>query len=196
MKSNRIISWTLVLVVLVIIGWQLAGIGGAIGAALISFGLQKTIEDRSYSKNKKTLFSFVYVIAGVVLALVIAVPVTMLVYKAPLGDIINQTNPVVMNGSVGPNDGSAQSLTFYKTTSAKMVIKSNHPVTVCVLDQNGINALSKHQNYSCLNSEQKPTQVSSIYLYEFTETLNPGNYGVMVINSQATTTQFTITTSW
>ena len=60
------------MLVLVILGQRLAGIGGALGGALIAWGLSRTIRNPDYSKGKKILYSILYVAGGVVLAVIMA----------------------------------------------------------------------------------------------------------------------------
>lgn len=70
-KPKQTFSWVILYIVLLIFGQQLAGIGGAMGGAFIAFGLNKVIQNQNYSINKKFLYSILYIIGGIVMALII-----------------------------------------------------------------------------------------------------------------------------
>ncbi len=79
MKSKKPMVWLIVYIVLIVVGQQLAGVGGIIGGAFIAFGLNRAIRNPAYSKGKKILFSVLYAIGGVAIALVIALLLTLVI---------------------------------------------------------------------------------------------------------------------
>ncbi|MBM3232955.1 hypothetical protein FJZ18_02185 [Candidatus Pacearchaeota archaeon] len=64
-------GWWILYLTLFIIGQQLAGLGGIIGAAIIAFGIHRTIRNPNYSRGKKILFIVLYIIGGLVVAILI-----------------------------------------------------------------------------------------------------------------------------
>lgn len=76
-EPKKPLNWMILYLALLVIGQQLAGIGGAIGGVFIAFGLNRVIRNPNYPKNKKILYSILYAIGGVVMALVIAFGLTL-----------------------------------------------------------------------------------------------------------------------
>lgn len=79
--KKKIFSWWGLSFLLVFLGYKLAGIGGAVGGAIISYGLQKTVKNGNYSKQKKIAFSVLYCVGGMAAALIIATTLTVAVQK-------------------------------------------------------------------------------------------------------------------
>lgn len=83
-KPKKPLNWMILDAALLIFGGKLAGIGGAIGGAFIAFGLNKVITNPNYPKSKKILYSILYTIGGVAMALIIATGLAFaLVYYFP-----------------------------------------------------------------------------------------------------------------
>lgn len=76
-KPKKSQGWMVLYIGLVIVGRQLAGIGGAIGGVFIAFGLNKVLRNPDYSKGKKVFYSILYSIGGIVMALAIGIALTL-----------------------------------------------------------------------------------------------------------------------
>jgi len=68
--------WSFLYLVLVIVGQQLAGIGGIVGAVIISFGIHRTCRNPDLSTTKKWIYSILYTIGGLIVAWIIVILLT------------------------------------------------------------------------------------------------------------------------
>ncbi len=76
-KSKKALNWMILYIALLIIGRELAGIGGAIGGIFIAFGLNRVIRNPNYTKNNKVLYSIFYSIGGIAISFFIALVLTL-----------------------------------------------------------------------------------------------------------------------
>ncbi len=60
----------------ILIGFKLAGVGGLLGGFIIVFGINRTIRNIDFSASKKIIYSVLYLVGGVVLALLVAFGLT------------------------------------------------------------------------------------------------------------------------
>jgi len=118
-KPKKPLNWMILYIALLVIGQQLAGIGGAIGGVFIAFGLNRVIRNPNYPKNKKILYSILYTVGGVAMALVIAFGLTLVLryYFPTIGQKSNieSTYQVPSNFSTYKNDNMEISALAYPT---------------------------------------------------------------------------------
>ncbi len=118
-KPKKPLNWMILYIALFVIGQQLAGIGGAIGGVFIAFGLNRVIRNPNYPKNKKILYSILYTIGGVAMALVIAFGLTLVLryYFPTIGQKSNieSTYQVPSNFSTYKNENMEISSLAYPT---------------------------------------------------------------------------------
>ncbi len=65
-------KWGYVYLVLVILGIRLAGIGGLVAGIFMAYGLSRVNRNALYTKSKKILYSILYVVVGVCIAIAIS----------------------------------------------------------------------------------------------------------------------------
>lgn len=65
-------KWGYVYLVLVILGIQLAGIGGLVAGIFMAYGLSRVNRNALYTKSKKILYSILYIVVGVCIAIAIS----------------------------------------------------------------------------------------------------------------------------
>lgn len=112
-------GWFFAAILFVIAGTKLAGIGGAIGAALMIEGLYRTFKNEKYSVAMKSVVSLAYVAGGVVIALLIAFALTFVLqkffgYGAPTTDVAKQ----VLNATNTEPVQSETAMTQEESTNA------------------------------------------------------------------------------
>lgn len=118
-KPKKPLNWMILYIALLVIGQKLAGIGGAIGGVFIAIGLNRVIRNPNYPKNKKILYSLLYTIGGIVMALVIATGLTFVLryYFPTIGQKSNieSTYKVPSNFSSYKNENMEISSLAYPT---------------------------------------------------------------------------------
>lgn len=118
-KPKKPMNWMILYIALSLIGQQLLGIGGAIGGVFIALGLNRVIRNPNYPKNKKILYSILYTVGGIAMALIIVRGLTLVfIYYFPtigLKPSIESTYQVPSNFSTYKNDNMEISALAYPT---------------------------------------------------------------------------------
>ncbi|MDB5258952.1 MAG: hypothetical protein JWO73_160 [Candidatus Taylorbacteria bacterium] len=185
-------AWNALDIALLVIGWKLFGLGGGIGAAIISFGLRKTITNSLYSKGKKTLYSALYVLGGLIIAFGFAIGITMLIDRNQNNGAGTEPNPIVISNVVKKKTGLGEIFVPTKETVFNISFTADNPIFVCVMDEANLNIWQKEGDFNCLNLEQiKQDKFSTSTA--FSQILKAGKYSFTIFGNDDSDSKFVLT---
>jgi len=189
--------WSILYLVLVIVGHQLAGIGGFVAGVIIAFGIHRTCRNETFSKTKKWIYSILYVIGGVIIGI--------LVYAIVLGAIDGLMGKssgaessasrelkvlVDKNDSIPGGEYSAENFVFFTQSRLLLTFKSDIPSYTCLMTDVEFEKFKNSEQFSCLEGSDSTTEETidnvfpkDIYYYLI---LDPTQSDTSIVNYQIT----------
>lgn len=146
--NKKSYMWSILYIALLIIGQALAGIGGMIGAFIISFGVHKVVRNPDLSTSKKWVYSILCTVGGLIVAFLV-----MLVFALILIGTSEASESQVLadvSGDVPAGEYGGQSFSIAYATELTINSSSSIPVNTCLADEVEFQNFNTGKDFGCL----------------------------------------------